>query len=107
MGAAGDVAIIEATILGSLGDQEKSADHGLKTLAWILLVRETAPAPIAEALGSKLGTRIWNQNEIGDPGALEVPDLVGGPSRTRTLDPLIKRRGPAPSRPSVFLHGFA
>jgi hypothetical protein len=44
----------------------------------------------AEALGSRVKTRIWNQNEIGDPGALEVPDRVGGPSRTRTLDPLIK-----------------
>ena len=36
---------------------------------------------------------IWNQKrESGTPGALEVPDDVGGPSRTRTLDPLIKRR---------------
>jgi len=41
-------------------------------------------------LGSKLGTKIWNQNETGTPGVLEVPVADGGPSRTRTLDPLIK-----------------
>jgi hypothetical protein len=29
--------------------------------------------------------------------------LIGGPSRTRTLDPLIKSRGAVTSRPSVFL----
>jgi hypothetical protein len=34
----------------------------------------------------------WNQIGIGDPGALEVPDSIGGPWRTRTSDPLIKRR---------------
>lgn len=32
----------------------------------------------------------WNQNEIGHSGAPEVADLLGGPSRTRTVDPLIK-----------------
>jgi hypothetical protein len=32
----------------------------------------------------------------------EVPVSIGGPSRTRTLDPLIKRRGPVMSRPSSF-----
>ena len=31
-----------------------------------------------------------NQNEIGHSGAPEVADLIGGPSRTRTVDPLIK-----------------
>jgi integrase len=45
---------------------------------------------LAARLGSKLGTKIWNQNEIGDSGVSEVPDSTGGPSRTRTLDPLIK-----------------
>ena len=34
---------------------------------------------------------MWNQKcESGTPGTLEVPDPFGGPSRTRTLDPLIK-----------------
>jgi hypothetical protein len=30
------------------------------------------------------------RDEIGHPGEPEVADLLGGPSRTRTLDPLIK-----------------
>ena len=38
---------------------------------------------------------IWNQttpkSQIGHSGDSEVPDKIGGPSRTRTLDPLIKR----------------
>ena len=37
---------------------------------------------------------IWNQttpkSQIGHSGDSEVPDKIGGPSRTRTLDPLIK-----------------
>ena len=45
---------------------------------------------VTDYLGSKLGTRKWNRNEIGHPGAPEVADLLGGPSRTRTVDPLIK-----------------
>ena len=31
-----------------------------------------------------------HRNEIGEPAAAELPDSIGGPSRTRTLDPLIK-----------------
>ncbi len=45
---------------------------------------------LAARLGSKLGTKIWNQDEIGEPRAAQLPDSRGGPSRTRTLDPLIK-----------------
>ena len=33
----------------------------------------------------------------GSSDALELPDLFGGPSRTRTLDPLIKRPAQAAS----------
>ena len=50
----------------------------------------SAAEGLAEAVGSILGTKKWNQNEIGDSGAPEVPDSIGGPSRTRTVDPLIK-----------------
>jgi hypothetical protein len=39
---------------------------------------------------SSVGTKIWNQNEIGEPRVAQLPDSFGGPSRTRTLDPLIK-----------------
>jgi len=46
-------------------------------------------------VGIAHGTRTWNQTlKSGTPGSHaepEVPDLTsGGPSRTRTLDPLIK-----------------
>ena len=40
--------------------------------------------------GTTLGTRIKHLAESGIPGVLEIPDSFGGPSRTRTLDPLIK-----------------
>ena len=46
------------------------------------------------AQGARLVPRLepmWNQKrESGTPASLEVPDSFGGPSRTRTLDPLIK-----------------
>jgi hypothetical protein len=47
---------------------------------------------VTDFLGSKHGTKKWNQNEIGHSSAPEVADSIGGPSRTRTLDPLIKSR---------------
>jgi hypothetical protein len=34
------------------------------------------------------------RQKIGEPAAAELPDLIDGPSRTRTLDPLIKRHRP-------------
>ena len=46
---------------------------------------------VTDFLGSKLGTKKWNQNETGAPDVSEAPVLLGGPSRTRTVDPLIKR----------------
>ncbi len=58
-------------------------------------VRDTvssAAEGLASAVGSILGTKIWNQNEIGEPRVAQLPDSIGGPSRTRTLDPLIKGR---------------
>ncbi len=56
-------------------------------------VRDTATIAaegLRSAVGSILGTKIWNQNEIGEPRVAQLPDSFGGPSRTRTLDPLIK-----------------
>jgi hypothetical protein len=49
------------------------------------------------------GSQAAGKSKSATPGAPEVADSIGGPSRTRTLDPLIKRRGSAMSRPSVFL----
>ena len=63
---------------------------------WVdLLDRVTgAVAAAAEAVSGPIWNQIWNQggpkSQIGHPGAPEVPDPIGGPSRTRTLDPLIK-----------------
>jgi hypothetical protein len=40
----------------------------------------------------KFGHQLGAKYKSGAPGVLEAPDKTGGPSRTRTLDPLIKRR---------------
>ena len=63
---------------------------------WVdLLDRVTgAVAAAAEAVSGPIWNQIWNQtapkSQIGHSGDSEVPDSIGGPSRTRTLDPLIK-----------------
>ena len=48
----------------------------------------------AEAVSGPMWNQIWNQiapkQQIGHSEDSEVPDSIGGPSRTRTLDPLIK-----------------
>ena len=41
-------------------------------------------------VGSQLVAKTGFESEIGHPGDPEVADLFGGPSRTRTVDPLIK-----------------
>jgi hypothetical protein len=41
-------------------------------------------------VGDQLLTNLPPKSQIGHSGNAEVPDLIGGPSRTRTLDPLIK-----------------
>ncbi|MBI2527400.1 MAG: hypothetical protein HYV93_15620 [Candidatus Rokubacteria bacterium] len=45
---------------------------------------------VAASHGSRVGTKIWNQNDIAGSDVSEARDSIGGPSRTRTLDPLIK-----------------
>jgi len=63
---------------------------------WVVLLDRVAGAvaSAAEAVSSSIWNQIWNQtgakNQIGHSGDPEVPDSIGGPSRTRTLDPLIK-----------------
>jgi hypothetical protein len=44
----------------------------------------------AGTVGSQLVAKTGSGDQIGHSGAPEVADLLGGPSRTRTLDPLIK-----------------
>jgi hypothetical protein len=41
-------------------------------------------------VGDQLVTNPGPKSQIGHSGDSEVPDSIGGPSRTRTLDPLIK-----------------
>ena len=53
-------------------------------------------------LGEESGGKVVAKAATGTPALTEVPVNNGGPSRTRTLDPLIKRRGPVMSRPSSF-----
>ena len=36
------------------------------------------------------GSKVVARSKSGTPGDPEMPDSIGGPSRTRTLDPLIK-----------------
>ena len=44
-------------------------------------------------VGDQLVTNLESESQIGHSADSEVPDSIGGPSRTRTLDPLIKRTG--------------
>ena len=46
--------------------------------------RKAGPKP------GKRGHQLGTKSKSGTSDALEVPDSFGGPSRTRTLDPLIK-----------------
>jgi hypothetical protein len=41
-------------------------------------------------LDEESGSKVVAKATTGTSGVLEVPAVVGGPSRTRTLDPLIK-----------------
>ena len=43
------------------------------------------------SVGSQLVAKPGSGDRIGHSGGAEVADSIGGPSRTRTLDPLIKR----------------
>ena len=42
------------------------------------------------AVCDQFATNLPPESQIGHSGDTEVPDKIGGPSRTRTLDPLIK-----------------
>ena len=44
----------------------------------------------AGTVGSQLVANLVSEDTSGAPDGSEAPDKFGGPSRTRTLDPLIK-----------------
>jgi hypothetical protein len=48
-------------------------------------------APKSGTRTAKRGHQLSTKTKSGAPAATEAPDKFGGPSRTRTLDPLIKR----------------
>jgi integrase len=56
---------------------------------WLPLGNRAAVNRLAEAV-APLGSKAVAKSKSGTPDESEVPDCVGGPSRTRTLDPLIK-----------------
>ena len=41
-------------------------------------------------LDDESGSKVVAKMKTGTPAVTEVPVVIGGPSRTRTLDPLIK-----------------
>ena len=45
-------------------------------------------------LDDQNGSKVVAKTASATPDAPEVADSIGGPSRTRTLDPLIKRPSP-------------
>jgi hypothetical protein len=53
-------------------------------------LRLAASAPIIGADPDQIWNQTGSKSQIGHPGDPEVADSIGGPSRTRTLDPLIK-----------------
>jgi len=63
---------------------------------WVDLLDRVPDAVVsaAEAVSGAIWNQIRNQtglkSQIGHSADSEVPDSIGGPSRTRTLDPLIK-----------------
>src|SRR5260370_12743798 len=66
------------------------ADHDAAVVCalaprWMRALRGRLDWPHKEARAP-----IGHQKQIGHSGDSEVPDSIGGPSRTRTLDPLIK-----------------
>ena len=66
---------------------------------WLPMGNKAAVNQLDDQNGSKKIAKTGSAT----PDAPEVADSLGGPSRTRTLDPLIKSRGAVTSRPSVFL----
>ena len=63
---------------------------------WVDLLDRVTAAVVSAAeavsarLGTRLGTKQGGEGVSGAPSAPEAPETFGGPSRTRTLDPLIK-----------------
>jgi len=63
---------------------------------WVDLLDRVAKAAtsvkdaVQAKLGTRFGTKQGRESVSGAPPARKAPEKIGGPSRTRTLDPLIK-----------------
>jgi Phage integrase family len=63
---------------------------------WVDLLDHVAGAvtsvmdAVQATLGTSFGTKQGGEGVSGAPPAREAPEKIGGPSRTRTVDPLIK-----------------
>jgi len=72
---------------------QEQLGHSSITLTVDLYGRWLPKRPIrggVNALDQESGSKVVAKPKSGTPDDLEVPDSIGGPSRTRTLDPLIK-----------------
>ena len=72
---------------------QEQLGHSSITLTVDLYGRWLPKLPIrggVNALDEDSGSKVVAKIKSGTPDASEAPDLNGGPSRTRTLDPLIK-----------------
>ena len=58
---------------------------------WVSAVDRLGVAQVG-TVGSQLVANPGSEDESGAPNDFEAPDLLGGPSGTRTPDPLIKSR---------------
>jgi hypothetical protein len=56
---------------------------------WVSPVDRRGEAQVG-TVGSQLVANPGSEDESGAPDNSEAPDSAGGPSRTRTVDPLIK-----------------
>ena len=68
-----------------------TCQHLLERVGFIIQETQSGAATEpAGAIWNQIGARSPPKQQIGHSGDPEVPDSFGGPSRTRTLDPLIK-----------------
>jgi hypothetical protein len=58
---------------------------------WLPMGKKSAVDALDDAGPSESGSKVVAKSATGTAAAAEVPVIIGGPSRTRTLDPLIKR----------------
>ena len=84
---AGSEGIVEATRLRRTHTDRRAVD--MLDDGWVNAVDRLGVAQVG-TVGSQLVANPGSEDESGAPNDFEAPDLLGGPSGTRTPDPLIK-----------------